>query len=360
MPKSDVYYIKCEENPSVSNQIAYIKKLIDAAPFDSILEKKQKVGVKIHVGEKHNDTHVPPEVIKAVCARIKRNGASPFLTETSTLYKGERSNALDHLNLAYSHGFTPKNVGAPFIMADGLAGDTEMEVKIPGKLYDKVSIAKEALMADGLVIVTHVTGHLGTGMGAAFKNVGMGLASRKGKLRQHSSMKPVISPRSCTFCKKCIKWCPEEAIVEKDSKAFILQDKCVGCGECLAVCGYNAVHYNWGTESGDLQKKIVEHCLGVLEAQRDKIFFINVLINMTADCDCMAVKQDKVIPDVGILASNDILAIDQASLELTTRVCPSNIGKVSHPNLNPEIQLAYAEELGIGSREYNLIEVENR
>ena len=226
--------------------------------------------------------------MRAVVEGVKRAGGSPFLTETSTLYKGERSNAIDHLRHAFAHGFGYEAIGAPFIMADGLSGTAEVEVPIKGILFDKVAIAREVLFADSLVAVTHATGHLGNGLGAAIKNLGMGLASRMGKLRQHSSVKPTVDPQACTFCAQCLKWCPAEAIAERGGKAFIVSEMCIGCGECLAVCRFDAVRHDWGADLGQLQRREAEHALGAVQDKRDKLLVLSYLTDMTKECDCLA------------------------------------------------------------------------
>jgi uncharacterized Fe-S center protein len=357
MPETEVFFKELAESSSVADKVDAMNTMLKAVPFGNLIKDRDKVAVKIHVGENKNKTFVPPAVIKTIIGLAKEKGGMPFLIETQTLYKGRRSNAIDHLNLAYEHGFTPENVGAPFIMADGLFGDNEIEVEIPGEIYTKVSIAREALLADVIVFGSHPTGHLQAGLGATLKNIGMGLASRKGKLRQHSSVKPFIKTAVCTNCGKCIRWCPEDAVIEKKGKAFILKEKCIGCGECLAVCPQDAVAYDWGVESEDLQKRMVEHALGIVREKRGKLFFFNFLFTMTRDCDCMDIVQQPLIPDIGILASADPVAIDQATLDLTFAENAKNLGRISFPNLDPEIQLRHGEKLGLGSRKYKLIKI---
>jgi uncharacterized Fe-S center protein len=357
MAGASVYFRILPEQSSVAEKVSAMKKLLAVSGVDRIIEKQRKIAIKVHVGEDVNTTYVPPQISKAVVILVKKKGGLPFLTETQTLYKGRRMNAVDHLNLAFEHGFTYKNVGAPFIMADGLYGDSEIEVSIKGEVYKKVSIAREALSADGIIFVSHPTGHLKTGLGATIKNIGMGLSSRKGKLRQHSAIKPFIKPDKCTFCQKCMRWCPEDAIVEKSKKAYIQVTKCIGCGECLAVCSFDAVQYNWGIESEELQRRVVEHALGIVNEKRGKLFFFNCLFSMTKDCDCWNERQVPVIPDIGILASDDPVAIDQATLDFTGQRNKKNLSKKSYPHLDPEVQLAYGEKLGLGIRAYELITV---
>lgn len=350
--------------------LVYFQPLKDGASAESVAEAAGKVytacggpekiapedfvAVKVHVGEKGSNTHMSPAVCRVLGDMIKAKGGQPFMIETSTLYKGERGNAITHFIQAQRHGFTFEATGLPFLPADGLTGNSEAEVAIPGKLNKTVKIASEILVSDALVSVAHVTGHLGTGFGATIKTLGMGLASRMGKMRQHSSMHPRIDPRACTFCKKCITWCPEDAIVEKDGKAFILKEKCIGCGECVAVCRFEAVEYNWSKSGADLEKQMAEHALGAILHIREKSIFINIATNMTKDCDCMGIKQTKIIPDLGVLASTDPIAVDKASMDLVRKAHGKDLAGLAFPGIDGEIQLTHGEMIGLGSTRYEL------
>jgi uncharacterized Fe-S center protein len=330
------------------------KRLLDAGGLDSRVRERDRVAVKVHVGELHNDSHVAPEICAVITERIRALGGLPFLTETSTLYRGQRSNAVDHLRHAFAHGFTFEKVGAPFIMADGLTGSSEIEVPIPGVLFRAVKIAREVVLAESLIAVSHATGHMASGLGACIKNLGMGLASRMGKLRQHSSVSPTIDAAACTFCELCIKWCPADAIVEQEGKAFILKDRCIGCGQCFTVCNFEAVRHNWGVASADLQKRMAEHALGAVTGKEQRVYFLNYLTDMTADCDCLSRRQTPVLPDVGILASEDPVALDQATLDITKEKCGRDLSRASYPKIDPAVQLEHGERIGLGSRKYRL------
>jgi uncharacterized Fe-S center protein len=357
MSPSKVLFISLTKQSSLAERQTAMKFLLQKMDLPVVITTQDKVAIKFHVGERKNQTFISPEIIREVVLWVKSKGGKPFLTETSTLYKGARSNAIDHLLHAFDHGFTSGKVGAPFIMADGLSGNSEIEVAIPGQIYKAVSIAREMEVADALVAVSHATGHMACGLGACLKNLGMGLSSRMGKMRQHSSIKPYINAAACTFCKLCLKWCPENTIIEKDHKAFIVSKNCTGCGECLAVCGFNAVSYNWGVESEDLQKRMAEHALGVIINKRTKCLFLNVLADMTMDCDCLAKLQKPIIPDIGILASLDPVAVDQATIDLTKKINKTDLAKASFPGIDATIQLEHAEKIGIGMRQYTLLEL---
>jgi uncharacterized Fe-S center protein len=354
MNKATVHFVPVGKASGADERGAALERLLASVRECAVFAAGERVAVKIHVGERLNVTHVKPDLVRRVVAWVKRSGARPFLTETSTLYKGERSDGIAHLEHAFRHGFTYENTGAPFLMADGLLGNSEIEVAIPGRLSASVHIAREAVLADGIVAVSHPTGHLGMGFGAAIKNLGMGLASRIGKLRQHSAVNPKVNAGACTLCRSCLRWCPEDAIVERDGKAFIIEENCTGCGECLAVCKFDAVEYDWGAESAELQKSAAEHAYGAVIGKPGKCVYVNALIDMTGDCDCMALKQKPLIPDLGFCLSLDPVAVDQATLDLTARANRTDLGRKSFPRLDPTVQLAHAEAIGLGSREYEL------
>ena len=349
-----VFFLKISPESPLEERVRSIKKLCRRPEFNRTIIGKDKVAVKIHIGEKDNTTHVAPEIVREVVAAVKQAKGLPFLTETSTLYKGERTNAILHTEHAERHGFTIKNTGAPFIISDGLEGNSEVEIEINGILHKTVSIAREAAYADVLIAVSHVTGHMASGMGACLKNLGMGLASRKGKMRQHSSVKPFVKENKCIMCGQCIEWCPEDAVTEQNGKARINHEKCIGCGECLTVCNYDAVSHNWGTETVELQKQIAEYALGAVAGKKGKVYFINCLFDMTKDCDCKSGKQNPIVPDIGILGSVDPVALDTATLDLTEQGERKLIGS-AWPRLDPRVQLEHGEKIGLGTRAYELV-----
>lgn len=353
-----VYFLPTEDGLAPEEQAKALEKLYIASGAAKAVTGKDFVAIKLHVGEKKNTTHVKPELIRVLADKIKEDKALPFMTETSTLYKGERENAVKHLLHAHRHGFTIEKVGAPFIMADGLVGNTEQEVAIPGELHDRVKVAREIVSADALFVVSHPTGHPAAGMGACIKNLGMGLASRMGKMRQHSAMLPEVLTDKCKFCQKCLKWCPQDAIIEQGGRAYIQTEKCIGCGECLAMCRFDAVKYDWGAESGYMQKSMAEHAFGVIQGKQDKCFCFNILVDMTKDCDCFNVSQPKLIPDIGLLASTDPVAIDMATLDLTAKAHGKTLAEMSYARLDAMIQIEHAAQIGMGSMEYELITIE--
>jgi len=350
-----VFFAPLKDNPTIPDQVVAMQSLIGRADLPRLIAPHDFVAIKLHVGEENNTTHVKPELIRALVEAAHQRSGNVFLTETATLYRGERENAVKHLLHAQAHGFGIERVGAPFIMADGLTGGSEVEIGIGGELEQTVKIAREIAFCDVLFAVSHATGHLATGLGACLKNLGMGLASRAGKLRQHSSILPEVKSEECRFCKKCMNWCPAGAMVEKERKAFIVPGRCIGCGECLTVCRYDAVRYDWDVESEPLQKRMAEHAYGAVKGK--KCYYFNVLVDMTSDCDCYDTNQPKLIRDLGLLGSADPVAIDQATLDLTQDANGRSLARMAYQGLDPLVQLKHAEQLGLGLMKYELIRV---
>lgn len=353
-----VYFVELEDGASPRRQARAVGRLYEAAGVSRCISRRDLVAIKVHVGEKGNTTHVRPEVVAELVRKVKASRAFPFLTETSTLYRGRRENAVKHILLAHGHGFSIEKVGAPFIMADGLVGTTEAEVAIPGGISARVRVAREVLSADAILVVSHATGHPGTAMGACIKNLGMGLASRAGKMRQHSAVTPEVIRERCQNCGKCRRWCPAQAIEKQDGVSFILSEKCIGCGQCVALCRFDAVKYDFGRDSAELQRRMAEHALGALNGKKGKCFFFNVLVDMTKDCDCFNVAQKKILPDIGILGSQDPVALDKATLDVVRERAGADLGGLSYPELDPMVQILHAERLGMGTSKYVLEPIE--
>lgn len=357
MKKPRVYFAPLPDGAVAAEQASALARAMEATGFVKSLNKLDMVPVKLHVGERKNVTHVKPELAQAAVALLKKAKAQPFLTDTSTLYKGKRENAIKHALHAHEHGFTVDATGAPFIALDGLSGTDEVEVEVNGELHQKVKVAGQVLLADALVVISHATGHIASGLGAALKNVGMGLSSRAGKMRQHSSITPEVMPAKCTGCGKCRKWCPAFAISAREDVSYIAREKCIGCGECIAVCRFGAIKFDYRIESATLQKSMVEHAAAVVRRFQDKAVYINVMVDMTRDCDCFDTVQKKLVPDVGIIASADIVAVDQATLDLTAKAHGKDLAKNSYPRFDPTIQIVHAEKMGLGQRAYVLVDV---
>ena len=376
--KSSVFFsdLKVESGKTLLDKLDI---LLDRPGLKGKIGEKDLVAIKLHFGEKGNTAYVRPIFLRRVVDRVKQYKGKPFLTDTNTLYGGTRSEAVSHLTTALENGFTESGVNAPILIADGLRGNSAVKVRIDKPIFKTVSVAREIYMADGLITVTHFKGHELSGFGGALKNLGMGCASREGKLSQHSNISPQVNGKACKGCKACLGWCAQEAIslrlpqpeVEtKHSIAFIDPKKCVGCGECILTCPSGAVQIQWNESVPIFQKKMVEHAYGAIQKKKSKTLYLNFLTQVSPACDCYGYSDTPIVNDIGILSSEDPVAIDQASVDLVNGQEGNRSSKLTgawepgedkfraiYPQVDWTVQLAYAEEIGLGTREYELIKI---
>ena len=353
--KEKVYFIPIADNEPDEEVCRKLQAAITANDLFSFIQARDLVAFKTHFGEENSQGFVRPLHFKMMGALAMERQASPFLTETATLYSGMRHQAVSHIELAQRHGFGFENTGMAIIMADGLTGDEELDVPIPGRIYQKVKIASLIVKAQALVVVSHFTGHIATGFGAALKNMGMGCASRRGKLEQHSTATPSVRKKNCTACGACVRWCPAQAITLAGNVAQINKRLCIGCAECLTVCRFDAIGYNWSATYEQLQRKIVEHAWGVSKAKEGKAIYINFLNRMTKDCDCMGAYK-KIVPDVGVLIAFDPVAIDAASLDLVEKKAGRPFTAIAY-DIPHRVQIDYARQIGFGNPDYQLARI---
>ncbi len=355
MSAPQVHLIEANPDEPVKAVAAKVAKLFRDSGLAARIGKNDLTAIKMHFGERKNTTHIPPALVKPVVGVIKKRGGAPFLTDTCVLYKSPRNNAVTHLVLAQEQGFTLGKVGAPVVIADGLIGNAETEVEIPGKIFPSVAIANLALDSNAIVVLTHVTGHIGAGLGGAIKNLGMGFASRKGKLRQHSVTKPSIISKACTACLECVDHCPTGAIRTEGDKGFIDEEMCIGCGECVTACRFDAVKFDWNRKDYELQELMAEHALGAVIKKKGKVVYMNYLMAITKDCDCFNKEQTPCMADIGIIASDDPVAIDAASLDLIESAAGRSLTDMAYPEIDPRAQIRHGETIGLGQSDYELV-----
>lgn len=373
MEKSKVYFTDLRALPG-TNLPRKLQKLIKKAGIGEIDFEKKMTAIKIHFGEPGNLSFLRPNYAKAVADVIKELGGRPFLTDCNTLYVGRRKDALEHLSAAYENGFNILSTGCHIIIADGLKGTDEAYVPVRGgELVKEAKIGRAIMDADIFISLNHFKGHEATGFGGALKNIGMGCGSRAGKMEQHNSGKPTVDREHCVGCRVCSKNCAHGAISFPEKKASIDHDKCVGCGRCLGACNFDTIYNENSSAVKDLDMKIAEYSKAVLDGRPN--FHINLVIDVSPYCDCHAENDLPILPDVGMFASFDPVALDQACADACNAQQPipgSLLDDRMHErdfcdhhdhfvNTTPESEwetcLAHAEKIGIGTREYELIEV---
>ncbi|HOX54348.1 MAG: DUF362 domain-containing protein [Candidatus Omnitrophica bacterium] len=357
MQQSKVFFVSVSDADSISQRNDKLSRLLAAAKLFSKIKKDKLVAIKLHFGEEENAGFVNPVFVKTIVNDIKKQSSRVFLTDTNALYKGSRTNTIDHLGLAYRHGFVPDKVGVPVVIADGVKSDEDQQVKINGDLIKSAYIATAISKADAIVALSHFKGHIMTGFGGAIKNLGMGCASRRGKLVQHGGIAPVVMAERCIACSACIENCPVEAIKYVDKKAKISPKICIGCASCIAICPVAAIEVEWARGADTIQHKITEYALATIKGKEDSQIYFNFAIKITKECDCLAKDDPKICPDIGIFASFDPVAIDQACVDKIIAVSGRDIFMEQHPGRDWNKQLQHAEKIGLGNRIYELEEV---
>lgn len=364
---SNVYFMNLRAD-SKENLLQKLKRLMKTAGFDSIDFEKKYVAIKIHFGEPGNLAYLRPNYAKVVADYVKELGGKPFLTDCNTLYVGRRNNGLSHLEAAYENGYNPFTTGCHVVIADGIKGTDEVEVPINLTYVKEAKIGRAIMDSDIIISVNHVKGHELTGMGGALKNLGMGCGSRRGKMEMHNAGKPNVNKEKCQSCGACAKICNQKAISYENRKAKIDHEKCVGCGRCIAICPYDAI-YAPNDESNDLlNKKIAEYTYAVIHEKPH--FHINFIMDVSPNCDCHGENDAPIVPNIGVLASFDPVAIDQASADFVNQapILSTSMLKETkqdkfdtiHPTTKWTVGLQYAEEIGLGKREYQLISIDEK
>ena len=374
MEKSKVYFTSFKATGN-ENLLQKLHRLMKTAGFENIDFKDKYAAIKIHFGEYGNLAFLRPNYARVVADYVKELGGKPFLTDCNTLYVGSRKNALDHLETAYVNGFSPYQTGCHVLIADGLKGTDETLVPVNGEYVKEAKIGSAIMDADVFISLTHFKGHEMAGFGGTIKNIGMGCGSRAGKMEQHCEGKPSVATEACIGCGACSRICAHGAPVITDHKAKIDHDKCVGCGRCIGACPMDAVKPPAdGSSMEALNKKMAEYAWAILHGRPH--FHISLIVDVSPYCDCHAENDAPVVPNIGMLASFDPVALDQACADLVNaapvmansllddhlKADPEGCQGHDHfHNLTPESEwktcLAHAEKLGMGTRAYELVTV---
>ena len=355
--KSKVYFIRLNDKEEDSLIKAKFSRLLNKSDLFGFINRGDSVAIKTHFGEEGNTAHIKPPYLKIVAEHVLENGGKPTLTDSNALYLGKRTFTKDHIKLAHDHGFTPEATLAPVIIAEGLSGKDVIDVKIDKEFVKTAKIASFYCQADDIIAVSHFKGHLMTGFGGAIKNMGMGCASREGKLAQHSDISPFVATETCVGCGACVAVCPVKAIKLVNKKAQIDPKKCIGCSECIATCAVMAISIDWESGADDIQEKMAEYALAVLKGKEKKSLFINFAVRIAQECDCWPKDFPLIAPDIGIFISTDPVAVDKAAFDLVNQICGKDVFAEAHQNRDGTKQLKHAEKIGLGSMEYELINV---
>ena len=368
MEKAKVYFTNLHTTYD-ENLIQKLARLITTAGIGDIDFEKKYAAIKIHFGEPGNLAFLRPNYAAAVVKVIQDLGGKAFLTDCNTLYVGGRKNALDHLDAAYTNGFSPFSTNCHILIGDGLKGTDEVLVPVEGGEYVKEAKIGRAIMdADVFISLTHFKGHEATGFGGALKNIGMGCGSRGGKMEMHSAGKPYVYTENCIGCGRCVKICAHDAPVVTDRKAFIYEEKCVGCGRCIGVCPTDAVIAASDESNDILNCKIAEYTKAVLQGRPH--FHISIVVDVSPNCDCHGENDIPIVPNVGMFASFDPVALDQACADAVNRqpvMAGSQLDKMpkvhgdhfkdSAPATDWRVGINHGVKIGLGTDQYELIEI---
>ena len=374
MEKAKVYFTDFRTPYGGDTMPGKLKKLIHKAGIAQLNLEGQFVAIKIHFGELGNVSYLRPNYARAVVDVVKELGGKPFLTDCNTLYPGSRKNALEHLYCAWENGFTPLTVGCPILIGDGLKGTDDIEVPVRGGEYVKnAKIGRAVMDADVIISMTHFKGHEATGFGGALKNLGMGCGSRAGKKEQHNNGKAYVQQEICRGCRRCMRECANNGLVfdPETRKMHVDKEHCVGCGRCVGACNFDAIDFEDPNSNQMLNYRIAEYAKAVVDGRPQ--FHISMVMDISPNCDCHEENDAPILPDVGMFASFDPVALDQACVDACMKCEPlpnSQLGEhmrdphfVDHhdhfTNSTPESEwqscLSHAEKIGLGTRDYELI-----
>ncbi len=343
------------------------KEMLEAAGLKEATPKDGLIAIKIHFGEPGNTAYVRPIFARWTAEAVREAGGKPFLTDCNTLYVGARAESVSHLRTAHLNGFGFEAAGAPIVIADGLKGKSEVGVEIGGERIETAYLGRDIVEADAVISLAHFKGHELSGFGGAIKNLGMGCASRRGKLVQHSAVAPKIKEDKCLGCAACIEACPGSAIELVEETAAIDDERCLGCGSCLLICPNQAIDIQWDREPAAVMEAMAEYAAAVAKDKPGRLLCVNVLTQISPACDCYPFSNPPITPDIGFLASRDPVAVDQAAWDMVTEGisfldgCQDGADKFRrlYPKVDPAVTLAHAEKMDLGTREYELKRVES-
>lgn len=366
MEKSKVYFTDFRTAFYGEGILQKLEKLMKKAGFEEMDFQNRFAAIKLHFGEEGNLAYLRPQYARIVADYVKKLGGIPFLTDCNTLYAGSRKNAVEHLATAALNGFSAESAHCPILIGDGLKGNDEISVPVPNGIHFKeAKIGRAVMDADIFISLTHFKGHEKMGIGGCVKNIGMGCASRAGKMELHSDGKPIVEEDVCTGCGKCRKYCAQNALTLHNGKMQVDTEKCTGCGSCISICPVTALQPTWRQADKLLDEKTAEYASAVVAGRPH--FHISILNNISPNCDCHGENDAPILPDIGMLASSDPVALDYAACDLCNKAPrldhtwldgKGNSGDVfhdAHKHSNWKDTLEHAVKISLGRKEYDLI-----
>ena len=364
MERSKVYFTNFHTTLRENLQ-QKLSRLLLTAGMDKLPLENKYVAIKLHFGEPGNLAYLRPNYARTVVDLVKQLGGKPFLTDCNTLYVGGRKNALDHLESAYQNGFNPYNLGCHLMIADGLKGTDDVEVPVDGEYVKSAKVGRALMDADVVISLTHFKGHEATGFGGTIKNIGMGGGSRAGKMEMHSSGKPFVDEKTCIGCGSCRKACAHDAPVLENRKMRIDWDKCLGCGRCIGACPVDAIQPANDESNIILNCKMAEYTKAILKNRPS--FHISLVMDVSPVCDCYGVNDVPIISDIGMFASFDPVALDQACVDACNKMQRNaevefkgdsdDLFTALHTETDWRYQISHGKKIGLGTDEYELIEI---
>ncbi len=353
MSGSKVYFCRVQPQENFKSLGEKLLRLVEASGLFNKIKDKSLIALKVHFGEDKCTTFIKPPIFQKLAQELKRKNYVS-LVETNTLYYGRRMFAPGHIELAHQHGFG--KLGLPIIIMDGLRGEYSFGLEAGLNHFKSLSLAGMLPHWDWMIFLSHLKGHMLSGFGGSLKNMGMGCASKEGKIKQHCLISPSINDKKCQRCRICIKICPAGAIKEDEGRLYIDSSLCTGCAQCLAYCRFKAIKINWSEDTSIFQERLIEYAWGVKKVLKNS-FYVNFLLSITKECDCMSKEEKGVIPDIGIMASFDPLALDKASVDMINKESGKDLFRELYPEVDYKIQWDYAQQLGIGNLTYHIDEI---
>ena len=321
--------------------LAALKDLL--AKMDHPFHEGDSVGIKLHWGERGNHSYLSPEYTREIVRWLHEKGVKPFVFDTTVLYSGGRRSGQDSLETAAEHGYTKESLGCEVMIADGLEGNEVVDIPCGMKHFPTVQVASVIDKAQGFVIFSHFKGHLAAGFGGAIKNISMGFSSRAQKQRMHADYYPSLLEKRCTRCGVCVEVCPTGAAQMTDDEFPTYDlDVCIGCAQCISMCPAMALKIHFSGDFEVFQEKLIETAAALWKRISERTIFVNALLNITPNCDCLPGKEEVMLPDIGFIGGYHPVTIDRESL----REIGENLITTTHSHVPWHRQFEFAKEIG--------------